>query len=269
MAKTVRRKGRQEHGASRTRQVHLNRALSKLGILTRSQATEAILAGRVSVNGRVVDNPGQDVDLSATITLDGEGQAGVAPKTVVFNKPRGALTARKDPQGRPTIYDVLGDAGRGLVPVGRLDPATSGLLLLTTDTSLASWIENPDNAVPRVYVATVRGEMTDEEARRMMGGINDAGDRLQASHVTLRKASGRESHLTIELREGKNREVRRLCAALGHAVTRLKRVQLGGLTLGELAPGAWRQLEASEIRRAFPGAPTPAKASRNHPGAAS
>jgi pseudouridine synthase len=172
-------------------------------------------------------------------------------RAIVFYKPRGVITSRHDPQGRRTVYDVLGAQGRGLVAVGRLDRATSGLLLLTNDTQLANRIADPVNAVTRVYVATVRGRMAQDAVRRLTAGITVGNDQLRAHRAMLRKASGRESHLTLELTEGKNREVRRLLAAAGHEVTTLKRVALGTLTLGNLRPGEWRPVARQEILRAL------------------
>jgi 23S rRNA pseudouridine2605 synthase len=135
--------------------VHLNRALSKLGILSRAQATAAILAGRVRVDGRVVRDPAHAVvPERARIAIDDELRARAPWRTVVFHKPRGIVTTRRDPQGRRTVYDVLGDAGRGLIAVGRLDLATTGLLLLTSDTRLANWITDPAHDVARVYAVT-------------------------------------------------------------------------------------------------------------------
>jgi 23S rRNA pseudouridine2605 synthase len=222
--------------------VLLNRALSKLGILSRSQATEAIRSGRVRVDGRVVTNPAADVvPERAQITVDGRRRARAAWRTIVFHKPRGVVTTRHDPEGRQTIYDVIGTSARGLIAVGRLDLATSGLLLLTTDTRLAHRITDPANAVPRVYLVTVRGRVTDEEAAR-----------LDAASVIVRKASNRETHLTVELHRGRNREVRMLFESIGHEVTMLKRVRFGGLEMGRLAPGEWRELTRTEIEAAFP-----------------
>lgn len=233
--------------------VHLNRALSKRGVLTRSQATEAVLAGRVRVDGRVVRDPAARVDLEqAAIEVDRTQAEAVSWRTMLFNKPRGVLTTSRDPEGRKTVYDVIGEPARALVTVGRLDFATSGLLLLTTDTTLAAWLTDPGNRVPRVYVATVRGRVTPADAARLEDGVMEGDDRLQASAVVVRKTSYRESHLIIELMEGKNREVRRLCQVIGHEVTRLKRVGFGSLELGGLAPGAWRELTREDVSRAFP-----------------
>jgi 23S rRNA pseudouridine2605 synthase len=223
--------------------IPLNRALSKLGVLSRAQATEAVLAGRVRVGGRLVLKPTTMVAGGAHIELDGKPARKVQWRTLLFHKPRGVVTTRRDPEGRPTVYDVLGDAGSGLVAVGRLDLATTGLLLLTSDTQLGNWLTDPANEVPRLYVVTVRGRVTEDGLRRLTGDI------------TLRKASARESHLLVELREGKNRQVRRMFADIGHEVTSLKRVRFGGLDLGVVQPGGYREILHAEIAKAFPGAP--------------
>ncbi len=241
-----------------SRRVHLNRALSKLGVLTRSQATAAILEGRVVVDGRVVRDPAHAVTLGTTrIIVEGQTARAAEWRTILLNKPRQVVTTRSDPQGRQTVYDIVGPDARGLVPVGRLDLATSGLLLLTTDTALADWITDPRNAVPRLYVVTVRGRVNPDAVQTMLRGVQDRQGPITAETVSLLKVSGRESHLMIELREGKNREVRRLLAGVGHEVTRLKRIRLGGLELGDLAPGAWRVLTPSDVTAAFPGVPFP------------
>ena len=244
--------------------VALNRALSKLGILSRAQATEAIQAGRVRVHGRIITNPLQPVvPERVQIVVDGEPKGASEWRTILFHKPRGVVTTRRDPEGRRTIYDVLGDAGKGLVAVGRLDLATSGLLLLTTDTRLADWITDPRHAVPRIYVATVRGNLEVWSVARLTAGIGQGRDRLQAHAVTILKSSPRESRALIELREGKNREVRRLFQAIDRRVTDLKRISLGGLELGVLEPGHWRDVSRAEVARAFPEAKIRARRSRS------
>jgi len=228
--------------------VSLNRALSKLGMLSRAQATDAIRAGRVSVDGRVVCDPSTPViPERARIEVDGRRSRRQPHRTMAFHKPRGVVTTRRDSEGRRTVFDALGDAAEGLVAVGRLDLATSGLLLLTTDTQLANWLTDPQNAVPRVYIVTVRGRVTDADIETLMGGVSDRGDRLQPSRVLLQKVSGRESHLLIELTDGKNRELRRLFDAIGKAITRLKRVRFGDVELENLAPGEWRAVDPDSI----------------------
>jgi len=227
---------------SRRSHVALARALSKLGILSRAQATDAIRAGRVRVDGRIVRDPAQRVvPERAVLAVDDEPRTRAAWRTILFHKPRGVVTTRDDPEGRRTIYDVLGRDAHGLIAVGRLDLASTGLLLLTTDTQFANWLSDPANAVPRVYIVTVRGTVTPEEAAA-----------LPAPRVEVRKASRRESHLVVELRQGKNREIRRMFEAIGHEVTRLKRVSFGGLELNDLEPGQWREVTRAEIREAFP-----------------
>jgi 23S rRNA pseudouridine2605 synthase len=204
------------------------------------------------VNGRIVREPGKPVEPSCRIEVDARATTGRVWRTILFHKPRGVMTTRRDPEGRTTVYDVLGEVARGLIPVGRLDQATSGLLLLTADTRLADTMTDPRNGVPRVYLVSVRGHVTREQGDRLEQGVVVKGERMKAGEVTLRKCSARESHLVVTLTEGKNREVRRLFEAIGHPVTRLKRVSFGPLTLGDLAPGHWREVSESEIREAFP-----------------
>jgi len=240
-------------------EVTLERALSKLGLCSRREARALVLDGRVAIDGVVVRSPLRAVvPERARIAIDGEPALRARPLTILLHKPRGVVTTRRDPQGRPTVYDALGElapAGAHLVPVGRLDAASTGLLLLTNDTRLADWLTDPAQALPRVYVVTARGLVSDEDVERLRAGIEDRGERLWASAVERRKTSRRESHLVIELREGRNREVRRLLRSTGHEVTRLLRVRFGGLELGTLAPGRWRVVAAEELERAFPGAP--------------
>jgi 23S rRNA pseudouridine2605 synthase len=229
-----------------TGRVPLARALSKLGVCSRAEAIARILDGRVAVGGRVVLDPGHlVVPESARITLDGMTARRGAWRMLMLNKTRGTVTTRCDPEGRPTVFDALGSEARGLVAVGRLDLATTGLLLLTTDTQLAHRLTDPASGMVRRYVVTVRGSLSDAEAARMRDGLEG----LRADSVQVRKRSGRESHLIVELREGKNREIRRLCAAVDHEVTALKRVAFGGLELGGLAAGRWRPVSADEARR--------------------
>jgi 16S rRNA U516 pseudouridylate synthase RsuA-like enzyme len=225
----------------------LNRALSKLGILSRARATEAIRAGRVRVDGRIVTQPLHPVvPERVRIDVDDAPQARAAWRTLAFHKPRGIVTTSRDPQDRRTIYDVLGEAGQGLAAVGRLDLATSGLLVMTNDTQLANWMTDPANAVPRVYLVTVRGGM-----------------QTPLPGVTIRKRSKRETHLVVELRQGRNREVRKMFESVGHEVMRLKRVRFGGLELGDLRAGEWRALTRTDVRDAFPGAATQRSATRS------
>jgi 23S rRNA pseudouridine2605 synthase len=236
--------------------VPLARALSKLGLASRAEAIRLIDAGRVVVNGRVVTDARHLVHPErARIVVDGQAVARAARMVVLLHKPRGVVTTRSDPELRPTVYDTIRETGAHLVPVGRLDMASTGLLLFTNDTRLAHWLTDPATQVPRVYLVTVRGRLEDETAAAIERGIEVDGELLHATRVSVRKRSNRETHLVVELVEGKNREIRRLMKSSGHEVTRLARVSFGALELGELAPGKWRMISEEEIARVWPEAP--------------
>ena len=229
--------------------VSLERALSKLGMASRSEARALITAGRVTVDGRVARDPGLTVvPERVRIAIDGDAREAADAQTVLLHKPRGVVTTRRDPDGRATAYDLVRDAGPHLQAVGRLDLASSGLLLFTTDTQLAAALTDPVNAVSRVYVVTVRGALADTSLEAMSRGVTIDGVSVAPRRVTLHKRSGRETHLLVELVEGRNREVRRLFAAVGHEVTRLLRVSFGGVELGTLPAGRWRALSYDELR---------------------
>jgi 23S rRNA pseudouridine2605 synthase len=247
-------------GGARNR-VSLERALSKLGFASRSEARELITAGRVTINGKTITDPARRVTPETiTIAIDGRAPArATEPIVVALHKPRGYVTTRSDPEGRKTVYDLLTDLPTRVVAVGRLDLATSGLLILTNDTQLANWLTEPQTAMRRVYLVTVEGRVDERALERLRRGIHSDGERLAAAAIELRKASGKESHLTVTLTEGKNREVRRLLDAVGHPVTRLRRVQFGGLALGDLPQGRWRIVPAAEVWAAFPGYRSPKK----------
>lgn len=222
----------------------LARALSKLGVLSRSQAIEAVLAGRVRVAGEVVRDPGHLVSPERDQLEVGAVRAQrTARRVFAMHKPRGYVTTRSDPEGRPTVYDLLPPEAAGTQAVGRLDLATSGLLLFTNDTQLAHRLTDPGAGIPRTYVVTVRGALDDEAvAGAVAEGVEDAGDLLRPRSLVVRKRSSRETHLTVVLTEGKNRELRRLFAVLGHEVTRLKRIAYGAVELGDLPVGEVREV---------------------------
>jgi 23S rRNA pseudouridine2605 synthase len=186
------------------------------------------------------------------LTLDGRVLGNTGWRTVVLYKPKGVVTTRSDEKNRPTVFSLLEETGSYLHPVGRLDMATSGLLLLTNDTRLSSWLTDPKNKIVRTYAVTAQGCVTDDEIAKMAQGIKDQGEILRADKAVIRKASQRETHCVIELTEGKNREIRRMFESLGHEVTTLKRLAFGGLQLGKMMPGQCREVSRKELIVAFP-----------------
>ncbi len=236
--------------------VPLERALSKLGLASRTVARGLIEAGKVRVNGALRTDPAFAVTPeTAKIEIDGVVQEKEEWKSLLFHKPKSCTVTRSDDKGRQTIFDVIGKDAEKLHAVGRLDFATTGLLLLTNDTKLSSYLTEPSSGIPRTYIVTVRGEVTDEKMGAIRSGVHDDGDFLKPTRVSLQKASGRESHLEVELMEGKNREIRRIFASIGNEVTRLKRIAFGPIALGELPIGAHRVLSKAEIQAAFSRAP--------------
>ena len=230
--------------------VPLERALSKLGLASRRETRGWVTAGRLKVNGRVVKDPLSPVVPEKDLfELDGKRLQQKQRRTILLYKPKGVVTTKSDERGRKTVFDVLPPEFKGLHPVGRLDMFSTGLLLLTNDTQLSAHLTDPANKIIRVYAVTVEGNFPPEKVRAAEKGVMDAGELLKPLKVTLRKASGKESHLVVELAEGKNREIRRLFASLGHEVTALKRVAFGPLALGQLQPGEFRIVDKSELKK--------------------
>ena len=228
--------------------VPLERALSKLGVASRSQTRDWVREGRLQVNGRTVRDPMFQVSPEKDrFTVDGKLMRKDEWLAIVLNKPGSVVTTASDEKGRRTVFDLLPPEFRSLHPVGRLDMASTGLLILTNDTRLSAYLTDPANAILRTYIVTVSGEFTAENVNKALAGVMDEGELLKPAGLTLRKASRRESHLTVELTEGKNREIRRLFKALGHEVTQLKRVAFGPLQLGALQPGQFRRLTREEV----------------------
>ncbi|MBU1043192.1 MAG: rRNA pseudouridine synthase [Candidatus Omnitrophica bacterium] len=233
--------------------VILERALSKLGFASRSQTRSWVLEGRLKVNGIVINDPLYlVVPEKDKFVLDGKLLQKSNWQTIILYKPKAVVTTRSDEQGRRTVFDLLPEELKQLHPVGRLDMATTGLLLLTNDSQLSSYLTDPVNAILRTYIVMVTGRVSPEKIQQASEGVWDNGEFLKASKLVLRKVSNKESHLIMELTEGKNREIRRLFKCLGHEVTRLKRVAFGPFTLGTMQPGEFRQLKHAEIQELYP-----------------
>jgi 23S rRNA pseudouridine2605 synthase len=226
----------------------LARVISKRGIASRSVAASWVLAGRVSVDGRVVIDPEFPVRLDqAGVRLDGQPLPEAAPTYLMLNKPRGLVTSAADEQGRDTVYRCLGDDIPWVGPVGRLDKASEGLLLMSNDPVWASGITEPDAHVPKTYRVQVRGVVDDDTLQRLRRGLLDRGEHLSAKSVQAVGGGVKNTWLEIVLAEGRNRQIRRMLSACDREVLRLMRVAVGPLQLGDLPKGAWRRLSEAEI----------------------
>jgi len=230
--------------------------MSKLAIASRSVARSLIESKRVKVDGHVVTDPMfKVIPESVVISIDDVVVSVDKKRTIMLNKPRGLVTTRCDEKDRKTVYSCLGPNECRLQPIGRLDMATSGLLLFTNDNRFAAWITEPTNAIPREYIVKVRGELTPEIVSKILDGVIDNGEKLRASNAEIIKKSKKESIVRLILTEGKNREIRRMHLALGLEVIGLKRISFGNLKLGDLGPGEWREVTSPELLVAFPGYP--------------
>jgi 23S rRNA pseudouridine2605 synthase len=228
--------------------VSLARALSKLGFCSRSQAAALIMEGRVRVDGRVVRTVTARVDPGrARITVDGEPVVAERKVYLMLNKPRGLVTTRDDPEERSTVYDCLEGLDLPFVtPVGRLDKASEGLLLLTNDTRWAQRVLDPPSNVEKVYHVQIDCMPDEDMLERLRVGMMLDGDRLVARSARVLRAGTRNAWLEVVLSEGKNRQIRRLLGAVGAEVLRLVRIDVGGVRLGDLARGAVRHLTLTE-----------------------
>lgn len=226
----------------------LARALSKLGFASRSAAQRMVAAGRVTVNSRVVRNPSARVHpTNDRIAVDGLRVKPAGRVYFAFNKPAGVVTTASDERGRTTVYDLLDPSLPRVFPIGRLDRETTGLLLLTNDTRFGDRVTSPDSRVPKTYEVVVHRPFEPEDAGRMARGMKlKDGTLVKPAQVRVDPADPRAFALTI--REGKNRQVRRMCEALGYDVVRLHRVSVGPVEIGDLAPGGARPLNAAERR---------------------
>ncbi|MBI4241730.1 MAG: rRNA pseudouridine synthase [Candidatus Rokubacteria bacterium] len=229
----------------------LSKILAEAGLASRRGSERLISDGRVTINGTVVTAPGTPADpLRDRITVDGQPLPPPEPKRyLLLHKPRGYVTSRRDPRQRPVVLDLVRDARVRLFPVGRLDFDCEGLLLLTNDGELAHRLLHPRFGVPRVYETEVEGRVTAGDLGRFRQGVVLEDGVARPSDVRVLRQARRTTWLRLTFTEGRYREVKRVCAALGHRVVRLRRVQFGPLRLGPLAPGAVRPLTREELRR--------------------
>jgi len=224
--------------------MRLNAYLARAGIASRRGSDDLIKAGRVRVN----DLPGElntYVHSGDRVEVDGEEVTPQGLRYVLLNKPVGTVTTVRDPQGRPTVVQLVEDIPERVVPVGRLDADTTGALLLTNDGPLAHRLAHPRYGVEKVYEADVEGEPDDAALEQLAAGV-ELDDGLTAPAIVRRLGPAK---LELTLHEGRKHQVKRMCEAVGHPVLRLHRSRYAGLTVEGLEPGAWRELEPSEVKR--------------------
>jgi pseudouridine synthase len=226
----------------------LDRALSKAGLGSRTEARSWIGAGRVSVNGRVIQTPDHWVDLERDkIALDGKPIHESEKVYLLLYKPKGYLTTYKDPEGRPTVYDLLPDLKSWVFPVGRLDLDSSGLLLMTNDSALAEQLTNPDFKVPKTYLVKSATVLAQEQLDRLRGGVELNDGPTRPAVVQRIRESAKRSFLEITISEGRNRQVRRMLEAVDSKVLKLVRTAIGPLRIGDLSIGKYRLLTPAEV----------------------
>ena len=221
------------------------KVLARHGVASRREAERFIAAKRVSVNGKIIDSPALNVTPKDTITVDGAPLAEKQPPRLwLYHKPSGLVTTERDEKGRDTVFDALPDDMPRVVSVGRLDLNSEGLLLLTNDGELKRKLELPSTGWTRRYRVRIHGTPKDEDFAPLRNGLTVDGTDFQPMTVTLDRQQGRNAWVTIGLREGKNREIRRAMEAIGLQVNRLIRISFGPFQLGDLKPG-----EGDEVRR--------------------
>lgn len=229
--------------------MRLNKFLASCGAASRRGADELIASGRVRVNSIVVTELGKMVETdNDTVTLDGKKVEPVSKMTyIMLYKPKGCITSLRDEKGRKTVYDYLDLEVPHLVPVGRLDYDTEGLLLLTNDGELVNRLAHPSGEVPKSYLVRAEGEFPEHILAKLRKGVEIDGVKTKRSKVKLLEQGEKEAKLLVTITEGRNRQVRRMFEAVERNVVFLKRVAIGDLRLGGLARGAWRYLREEEV----------------------
>ncbi|MBJ7603562.1 MAG: rRNA pseudouridine synthase [Candidatus Dormibacteraeota bacterium] len=230
----------------------LNRFLARSGIASRREADRLIAGGFVKVNARMAPAAGRLIDPELDrVEIEGRPVERISERRwLAFHKPAGVVVTARDPQGRTTVLDLLPPEhqSRRLFPVGRLDAETTGLLLVTDDGELANRVQHPKHKVAKEYLATVRGVPGESDLRQLRQGIELSDGVTQPAEVQLLTSRGQYSQLRVTLREGRNRQVRRMFAAVGHPVEGLTREAFGPIRLGRLHPGGWRRLRPPELK---------------------
>jgi 23S rRNA pseudouridine2605 synthase len=229
----------------------LQKILSGAGAASRRESESFIVAGRVAVNGVVVTELGSKADPDKDrITLDGKPvRVSKERLYLLLNKPTGYVTTLKDPEGRPVVTDLLKGVGERVYPVGRLDYNTEGLLLLTNDGEWANKLAHPRHEVEKEYLVKIRGVVTPDQVRHLADGVDLEDGRTAPAKVSVARETSSNTHLLITIHQGRYRQVRRMCEAVGLTVASLKRTRYGFLELGDLRLGEFRKLTAQEAKR--------------------
>jgi len=222
--------------------------LARAGVASRREVERMIADGRIAIDGKPVETPATLLTSLKGVTVDGKPvKAPGAARLFRFHKPAGVLTAASDPRGRPTIYDRLPKGLPRLIPVGRLDLNTEGLLLLTTDGGLKRQLELPSTGIERIYRARAFGDVSQPQLEALIEGVEIDGIRYGAIDANLERRTGRNAWIELKLTEGKNREVRRVLEHLGLKVSRLIRTAYGPFHLGDLPTGAVEEVKPQEL----------------------
>lgn len=231
-------------------QNRIQKIIAQAGITSRRKAEELIQEGRVRINGTVITELGFKADPTVDrIEVDGKQLEGESLITVLMNKPRGVVCTLSDPEGRPTVLDFIKEIDARLFPVGRLDFATSGALLLTNDGQLAFALTHPKHKVEKIYLVKIEGAVTEEQLKKWREGV-DIGDGVtQPAEVFKTEQDENFTWLQVTLREGKNRQIRRMADATGLTVKKLKRISIAGLTIDRIKIGRYRVLSPLEIKK--------------------
>ncbi len=256
---------RPSKSAEESAPLRLQRVLAGAGFGSRRQCEDLIEDGRVHIDGEVVDKLGTTVDPSIhKILVDGQPLRKQKVVYYAVNKPVGVVTTNRDPQGRPRVVDLVPPDER-VFPVGRLDLSSEGLILLTNDGELSQKLTHPSIGVKKIYRVVVAGKVENETMRKMREGIYIAEGFVKVDGAKLLKAKARSTEMEITLREGKNREIRRILARLGHKVQQLRRIAVGPLKLGDIPPGAYRMLRREEIDKLWASIDAAEKESASRP----
>ena len=231
--------------------MRLQKYLASCGVASRRNAEKMISEGRISVNGTIVTELGTQVDENQDVVfVDGKPVHPEKEKHyIAYYKPVGEVTTAFDPEGRPTVMDRFRDYPVRLFPVGRLDYDSEGLLLLTNDGNLMNRLLHPSFEIPKSYLTRASNVVTDEEIRMLRKGVMIDGRMTSPAGVRLIRHDAFSTELLITIHEGRNRQVRKMIAAIGHQVVRLKRVSFGPVTLGDLPVGMWRKLSDEELQK--------------------